>query len=238
MNENKLEILYRTNPDILARAAARGEVKPQDATRIQDTTVGAYHLIAAAVARAEARAQDAGLTPEGKQREQAKDGAATAAALLPFLATTAAEARKHQEFVARAPHLEPQADGTLRDVRETRAHDDPTAALLRHEQDRDGWAFLRAMSPSDRGAYLRERANGADPDGLLAAALRAPSYLDLVDDRTRAHVVAMRLRRRGLDTSIAQSAFTAARFAQLEDGITASLDALGVPAERPATVRI
>jgi hypothetical protein len=103
-----------------------------------------------------------------------------------------------------------------------------TVVLLRHAQDRDGWGFLGAMSPADRGAYLRELANGPDPDGLLAAALRAPQYLGLVDDRTRAYVVAMRLKRTGLDTAIAQSAFAAARYQQLEAAMEATLDALGV----------
>jgi hypothetical protein len=236
---NTVEMKHRTTREILARLVRAGEVRQADATAILDAYAEADRILAAADARAVARAQDAGLTPEGKMREQTKDGAGLAAAFVPIRAKITAAVRAHQEFVARAPHMRRQADGTFVDVREQRGKDDAAAELLREMRDRDRRDYLRALPPAERGAVLRQIADeGHDPDDLLGAALRAPRYADILDVPTRRYLTEATLRHSGLDVALAQSQFVAARFEQLGEAIEESLAELGVPAEREAPIRL
>jgi hypothetical protein len=236
---NKVGLLHRTLREILPREARAGHLTERDAQAILDAHADADRILDAAVAQAEAIAQDSGLTEAGKQRALAKVGDEARAKLIKPRAKIAAALREHREFAARAPFMDRDANGLFVDTREQRGKDDPMAAVLRELQDRDRRDHLRGMAEPERERLLRQIADsGVDPDGLLDTAKRAPSFLGLMGEHTRQYVTVARLRHSGLDVALAQSDFAAARFAQLDAAITGSLEDLGVPAERETPIHI
>lgn len=163
---------HRTLIDPLTPAVQDGRTTAADKDEILGLYAEADAILAEARARAQVRAADRRLTPDGKREDAAADAARVRQALAPITARIAAAERAHAAW---APRMVRDAHGRYREV--SAPPERPEAELLRELRDRQRIDHLLGLDPTERGARLRSIAQaGEDPDGLLEAALRAPSF--------------------------------------------------------------
>jgi hypothetical protein len=229
VTRNPIRLKARTVPGPVRQGAAALGVSE----RVVNDLLAFWEQADRECSAAEARAADIEkrLMPEERWKEHEKNAAELEKAVAKIREAAAKVVRDHKVAVQRAPYMRREGAGWI-DTREAQRDLSPSELLLRELQDSRRWDFLRGFSEAERGAVLRRLAEGDDPDGVLAAAERAPSFLNLIDGTTRERITEARLRRNGMAENLERSAFVASAYQHLDATIAEALRAFGAPEDR------